>query len=122
MQCYRGIFFRKELAVVGQKLARNYLLANDAKKSAGKYLNSEELQRYSLEKRINCTLCILGNKDLTQAGHQNIDNIIIISEHTQISLPLSLFHHLSTKGRFQKRFSVFCPLRGGVPPLSAKLF
>ena len=68
-----------------QKLAKNDLLGNDAKKSHGKYLNSGELQRYSLEKRINCALCILGNKDLTQAVFQNIDNIIIISDHTLTS-------------------------------------
>ena len=90
MQCYRGISFRKESAVeleleLKQNLAKNYLLANDAKKSPGKYLNSGELQRYSLEKRINCALCILGNKDLTQAVFQNIDNIIIISDHTLTS-------------------------------------
>ena len=29
---------------------------------------------------------------------------------------------MTTKGSFQKRFSGFCPLRGGLPPLSAKLF
>ena len=102
MQCYRGISFRKELAVeleleLKQKIAKNYLLANDAKKSPAKYLNSKEIQTYFLEKRINCALCILGNKDLTQAVLSNIDNIIIILEHTKISFSLSIYNYFIIK-------------------------
>ena len=68
---------------------------------------------------VNCDLCAAHTQTKTQSNKQREEKEI--RRKTNKNIVKQTKRRERDKGTFQKRFSGFCPLRGGgVPPLSAK--